>query len=307
MFRFSKRLASFFSTSSVTSAHVRTSEYQIAQTMQHTSSLPKPDPWSVEAVIDGLPANTTKFSLTEKPESPLQFFHYLERLKIEKREGWRRFGISTGESIADHQWRMALIAMQAPKSLSDRVDMFKCVRLCLVHDIAEGLVGDLTPVDGVPKEEKSRRESSVVDGLLKNSLLSRWNGGTNGAALSADWWEYEKGQTLEAKFVKDVDKIELMLQMVEYERTYDMLDLVIVLIDVYESWTDVQQSEFSRVQERLHLDEMKQLASEITEERRKLWESRNKQPREDTVTTTVQQQQDQYYGDDGKQMNGVAH
>lgn len=258
--------------------------------MQHTSSLPKPDPWTVEAVIEGLPTTTTKWSTTEKPESPLPFFHYLERLKIEKREGWRRFGISTGESIADHQWRMAMIAMQAPKSLASRLDMFKCVRLCLVHDIAEGLVGDLTPVDGVPKVEKSRRESSVVDDLLKNTLLSKYNGGNNGAALSADWWEYEKGETLEAKFVKDVDKIELMLQMVEYERAYDRLDL----------------SEFCRVQERLYLDEMKQWAAEITAERRKLWESREKQPREDAISTTVQQQQDQYYGDDGREADGAA-
>ena len=36
--------------------------------------------------------------------------------------------------------------------------------------------------------------------------------------LSALWHEYEEGRTREAKFVKDLDRIEMALQAAEYER-----------------------------------------------------------------------------------------
>jgi 5'-deoxynucleotidase YfbR-like HD superfamily hydrolase len=41
--------------------------------------------------------------------------------------------------------------------------------MAIVHDIAEAIVGDITPSDGVPKEEKSRREQEALDHMC--SLL----------------------------------------------------------------------------------------------------------------------------------------
>jgi len=34
----------------------------------------------------------------------------------------------------------------------------RCVKLTLVHDMAECIVGDIVPSDGVSKEEKHRKE-----------------------------------------------------------------------------------------------------------------------------------------------------
>jgi hypothetical protein len=45
--------------------------------------------WTVEAVVAALPGGAPKAD----SESPVPFFHMLERLKTTKREGWRRFGI----------------------------------------------------------------------------------------------------------------------------------------------------------------------------------------------------------------------
>ncbi|KAJ2969123.1 hypothetical protein NQ176_g8837 [Zarea fungicola] len=47
------------------------------------------EPWTVEKVIKELPGDAP----VEGSNSPLAFFHILERLKTTKREGWRRFGI----------------------------------------------------------------------------------------------------------------------------------------------------------------------------------------------------------------------
>lgn len=251
--------------------------------MSHTSSLPKPDPWSVRAVLSELPDPTAEGST-----SPIPFFHYLERLKIEKREGWRRFGISQGESIADHMYRMSLITMIAPPSLSSKLDIPRCTKMALVHDMAEGLVGDLTPVDGVPKVEKNRREAETMD-WISNNLLGKVHGGLAGKDIRAAWQEYEDSETLESRFVHDVDKIELILQMVEYERAHDCnLDL----------------SEFSWVAKKLSLPDMKTWAQEILDERTEMWKKQEKQPRDPTEAVTIKEQQDGYYGNTNGAPNG---
>lgn len=46
--------------------------------------------WTVDKVLDALPGDKP----TEGTTSPLAFFHILEKLKTNKREGWRRFGIN---------------------------------------------------------------------------------------------------------------------------------------------------------------------------------------------------------------------
>lgn len=250
-------------------------EFEVAKTMPHTSLLPKPNPWSVQAVLKDLPDAPQAGS-----SSPVQFFHYLQRLKIEKREGWRRFGISQGESIADHMYRMSMITMLAPPSLSATLDIPKCTRMALIHDMAEGLVGDLTPVDGVPKAEKSRREEETVE-WISSGLLGKVHGGLAGQDLKAIWREYEDGETPESKFVHDVDKIELILQMVEYERT---------------NKCNIDLSEFSWVARKLMSPEMKAWAQEILDERTELWKAHNKEPREPQSAETIRKQHDEYYG-----------
>lgn len=251
------------------------SEYENAKMTQHTSSLPRPHPWSVDAVLSQLPE-----SHTSNTSSPIHFFHYLQRLKTEKREGWRRFGISRGESIADHMYRMSIITMLAPPSIASKIDLQRCTKMALVHDMAEGLVGDLTPVDGVPKSEKNRREAATMD-WISNGLLGGVAGGQAGQDLRAAWQEYEDAETLESRFVHDVDKIELLLQMVEYERAENCR---------------VDLSEFSWVAKKLMLPEMKDWAQEILDERRELWARNKIEPREPTYTAKLQKQQDEYYG-----------
>lgn len=151
--------------------------------------------------------------------SPLPFFHLLERLKTTKREGWRRFGINHGESIADHMYRMSILTMLCPPALSARLDLNRCIRMCLIHDAAESLVGDITPVDGVLKTEKSRREAETMD-YMCTSLLGHVDGGRQGEQIREVWQEYEDSETLESNFVHDVDKMELLLQMKEYESAH---------------------------------------------------------------------------------------
>ena len=60
---------------------------------------------------------------------------------------------------------------------------------------------------------------------ITGTLLGRVYGGPGGQApagvgaeIRALWQEYEDSKTYESWFVHDVDKMELLLQMVEYEK-----------------------------------------------------------------------------------------
>ncbi|KAE8131957.1 HD domain-containing protein [Aspergillus pseudotamarii] len=208
--------------------------------------------WTTQSVLATLPHPPE-----ENSASPIPFFHLLERLKTTKREGWRRFGITAGESISDHMYRMSVMTMLAPPSLAPRLNLPHCMKMALIHDMAESLVGDITPVDNVDKKEKARREADVMNYITKNLL-----GGVPGGMLTGDevmkvFQEYEDNETLEAKYVHDIDKMELLLQMVEYERTHD-LDL----------------SEFCHVANRVQLPEIKEWAATVLQEREAFWKKK---------------------------------
>ena len=48
------------------------------------------------------------------------------------------------ESIADHMYRMSLMAMVSSFS-NGKIDTNRCIQLALIHDLAEAQVGDITP------------------------------------------------------------------------------------------------------------------------------------------------------------------
>ena len=180
-------------------------------------------------------------------------------------------------------YRMSLISMLAPPSLAPRLDLPKCIKMCLIHDMAESLVGDITPVDGVPKPEKNRREASTMDYVTKR-LLGGVNGGITGEEIRAIWQEYEDSETLESHYVHDIDKIELLLQMVEYEkRGKGTLDL----------------GEFAYVATKTLLPETKAWAAEILKEREEFWDGQQHVHGENGVEGGVRLEkkelQDQYY------------
>jgi hypothetical protein len=76
------------------------------------------------------------------------FLQIIYRLKATKRTGWLNYGVQDAESISDHMYRMGIITMLTSDSSLNRD---RCTKLALVHDMAEALVGDITPADPIPK------------------------------------------------------------------------------------------------------------------------------------------------------------
>ncbi|XP_059671857.1 5'-deoxynucleotidase HDDC2-like [Gavia stellata] len=123
----------------------------------------------------------------------LPFLRLLGQLKRVPRTGWVYRNVAKPESVSDHMYRMAMMALVTEdKSLNKD----RCIRLALVHDMAECIVGDIAPADNISKEEKHRREEAAMQQLTQ--LLSE----DLRKEIYELWEEYENQCTAEAKFVR---------------------------------------------------------------------------------------------------------
>lgn len=147
----------------------------------------------------------------------LAILNIVQQLKVQKRTGWVNHGINSPESISDHMYRMGITSMLIT---NPNVNRDKCVRISLVHDLAESLVGDITPYDPMTKEEKHRREYETIKYLCKE-IISPFNP-TAAKEIEEDWVAYETVSSLEARYVKDIDKFEMLVQAFEYEQAHNV-------------------------------------------------------------------------------------
>ena len=151
-----------------------------------------------------------------KAEAILSFIEEIGILKSLPRTGWLIHGIKNGESIADHCYRMTLLSMVLADTLvakGMKIDTEKVMRLSLLHEIAEARIGDIpfTVLTYIPEEVKETGERKAVTSMLeKFGSIGKW--------YQELWEEFEKNETIEAKLVRAADKLELMIQVLEYEK-----------------------------------------------------------------------------------------
>nr|CAD1840246.1 unnamed protein product [Ananas comosus var. bracteatus] len=152
-------------------------------------------------------------------------------LQTTKRAGWVRRGVREPESVADHMYRMGVMALVAPDMPG--IDRDRCIKMAIVHDIAEAIVGDITPSDGVPKLEKSRMEKEALDHMCnllgggsralswRHILISSANSST-AKEIHDLWMEYEENSSRRQRLSRTLTRIcyklvEMILQALEYE------------------------------------------------------------------------------------------
>ena len=151
----------------------------------------------------------------------LDVFVETTNLKRVPRAGWLQRGVPRVESVAEHSFGVAFVALalvDLVNSESDRgsgqaaLDLEKVLAMALLHDLAEVRLTDL-PVSAVqlfPEAAKSRAEASAIGDLLAPlPAAGRW------AAL---WQEFEDRSTPEGQLVRDADKLEMMVQCLRYEQ-----------------------------------------------------------------------------------------
>lgn len=136
-------------------------------------------------------------------EGMIDFLQSASALKDTLRTG--RTASGRQESSADHSWRLCLLVMLLADDL-DNVDLARLLQLCVVHDLAEAITGDVPAPCQAAADGRKEREREALRQLcapLPEELRQRI------LALCA---EYEAGGSPESLMAKGLDKIETMLQ-----------------------------------------------------------------------------------------------
>jgi putative hydrolase of HD superfamily len=144
------------------------------------------------------------------------FLDELSRLKAVPRMGWLLRGVRGVESVADHSFGVAWIAML----LADRArarglkpNVEKALRMALLHDLTEARTGDLP---ATIKRYFDKAALHQADESIAKEMLFKL--GAIGEEYLQLWREYESRQTLESRIVKAADKLDLLVQAREYEK-----------------------------------------------------------------------------------------
>lgn len=122
-------------------------------------------------------------------------------LKDLPRAGWVRRGVPGAESVASHSWGVALLVLAL---LPEGLDLRRALTYAILHDLPEALAGDTTPHDGVPAADKHAREEAAMRAL--GAALPR------GADLRAAWEAYERQEDAEARFVRELDRLDMAIE-----------------------------------------------------------------------------------------------
>jgi putative hydrolase of HD superfamily len=133
-------------------------------------------------------------------------------LKNLPRTGWLLAGIKDCESVAEHSYRVTLVALILSE-LVQGVNRDKLLQMALLHDLPESLVTDLprATVQLVGRDAKQRAERDAWATLVPlDPPLESWR---------SLWEEFEAGQSAEAKLVRAADRLEMLFQAFEYEQT----------------------------------------------------------------------------------------
>jgi putative hydrolase of HD superfamily len=157
----------------------------------------------------------------------LEFLAFAEGVKRELRHSWLSDG--RRESVAEHSWQMALMAMVVHPHLEAPVDLCRALKMILVHDLAEAETGDVPVFEtGARKAAKPARERAAMDGV--RSRL----GDPAGREIHDLWIDYETTASNEAKLARALNHLEVQIQhnladlstweAIEYALVYTKMD-----------------------------------------------------------------------------------
>lgn len=149
----------------------------------------------------------------------LAFLKLSEKLKTVTRHSWLSNPMRQ-ESVPEHTWQMALMAILVAPHLQQPINLERTLKIILLHDLPEAITGDTPWFDKkISKEEKFKLEKDALNKIIAplDPIFAQ--------EIMELWLEFEDCQTLEAKFAKALDHLE-----VQFQHT---------LTDI-KTWTDIE-------------------------------------------------------------------
>lgn len=134
-------------------------------------------------------------------ETFLTILSAAEKLKCNTRHSWTSNG--RHESVADHSWRLALMALLVRDEFP-KLNIDKVIRMCLIHDLGEAFTGD------IPTFEKTKADEEKED-----EIFNQWIGSfpePYRTEFTELLQEMNERITEEAKLYKALDNLEAVIQ-----------------------------------------------------------------------------------------------
>jgi putative hydrolase of HD superfamily len=135
----------------------------------------------------------------------MKFIAEVDKLKHVVRESWL-VDASRKETDAEHSWHIMVMALLLSEYANHtELDIFKVMKMLLIHDIVEIDAGDTFIYDKEHSKDQNDRELKAAQrifGLLppdqQNEFVTLWE-------------EFEAMQTPEAKFARAIDSMQPLL------------------------------------------------------------------------------------------------
>lgn len=134
------------------------------------------------------------------PQALIDILKVATKLKTTMRHCWLAEGRQ--ESVADHSWRIALMAMLLESEFPD-IDINKVIKMCLIHDLGEAFTGD------IPTFIKTNEDALTEDDIFQ-AWINQFPEPTKSSWQSL-LEEMNALETNEAKMFKALDKIEALM------------------------------------------------------------------------------------------------
>lgn len=130
----------------------------------------------------------------------IEFLNKIEKLKCVTRHSWTSSG--RRESVAEHSWRLAVMAMLCKNEFSE-LDIDKVIKMCLIHDFGEAITGDIPAF--LKTEANENDEKAAVSSVLSTLPPKERD------ELASLFDEMNALSTPEAKLYKALDNAEALI------------------------------------------------------------------------------------------------
>ena len=137
-------------------------------------------------------------------EKQLEFIIEIDKLKTVARKS-KIIHDDRYENDAEHSWHLAMMALVLHPQANAEVDVFKVIKMLLIHDLVEIYAGDTFAYDTAGHADKFERELEAAQKLF--GMLPPQFGGE----FMELWLEFERKETNEARFAGSLDRLQPIL------------------------------------------------------------------------------------------------
>jgi len=155
--------------------------------------------------------------MANMPHNKVNYVDFLKTVGRSKRllrSGWVREKVKDPESVAEHSFRVGVLAMIFADKLGYKLNKEKLMKMALLHDLGEVITEDTVierwdMVDLKKREEKEQKEREGIKKIF---------GKIDEAGTYLALYDEMIGRTSdEAQVFWQLDKLEMALQALEYE------------------------------------------------------------------------------------------